>query len=788
MVDGMLGSCGWCTIKSGYKQALLCKENGYSKAKTSSNQSSKFWTKLWNIDAQPKSKLFLWKAISNFVATMDNLFKRKFSPNPTCPLCQSCAKMIEHLLFECAWTRPIWFGSSLSLRSLPSCTNIYLHLQSLIDCTLLYKEVSHTISIVATICWSIWKARNSFVYEHVDVSPHSTLALVNAQLLEFDMFMAFKQAVCNRSISQSSPRWISSIALWLRFMVETKKYNSKATLKRTFAPCILSNSFFLVAVCQRSCVLPWKHCVLPTSKILRFALEALRFVYFKDLAFCLGSTAFCLPQRSCVLLWKHRPEWSMFVMIVKQQHKLDEVSYHKLFDILKQYQKEVNELRAERLARNANPLALVATAQANQDPKPKRVKDSAYHKERMLLRKQAEKGVPLQNEQYDWLEDMDEEIDEQELEAHYSYMAKIQEVPTADTGTNSEPLEQVQNDTGYNVFANDLQHSKQSESISNTCLVETDDSNVIPDSPDMCDEDIQNDQNDVESDDERVALANLISNLKLDVDENKKIQKQLKKANTTLTQELKECKTILAETGKTLGESNSVRDSCLVALQNKQTEFEKYKAFNDRTVDYDKLELQVVAATDDSPAIPEHTTPEWSMFVTIVKQQHKLDEVSYYKLYDILKQYQKEVNELRAERLARNANPLALVATAQANQDPNKNVDTTPRYKNDNQTGQFRNQRMMNVVGARENVGSSIVQQSGKQCFNCKEFRHFAKECRKPKRVKDFAYHKERMLLCKQAEKGVPLQDEQYDWLEDTDEEIDEQELEAHYSYMAKIN
>nr|GFC49650.1 hypothetical protein [Tanacetum cinerariifolium] len=58
---------------------------------------------------------------------------------------------------------------------------------------------------------------------------------------------------------------------------------------------------------------------------------------------------------------------------------------------------------------------------------------------------------------------------------------------------------------------------------SNTCLVETDDSNVIPDSPGMCEDDIQNEQNDVENDDERVALANLIANLKLDVDENKKI-------------------------------------------------------------------------------------------------------------------------------------------------------------------------------------------------------------------------------------------------------------------------
>ncbi|GJT77353.1 integrase, catalytic region, zinc finger, CCHC-type containing protein [Tanacetum coccineum] len=172
--------------------------------------------------------------------------------------------------------------------------------------------------------------------------------------------------------------------------------------------------------------------------------------------------------------------------------------------------------------------------------KPKRVKDSTYHKEKMLLCKQAEKGVQLQAEQSDWLADTDEEIDEQELEAHYNYMTKIQEVPNADLGTDSEPLEQVQYDTEYNVFANEIQHSEQSESISNTCVVETVDSNVIPDSPDMCDNDIQNDQNVVECDDERVALANLIANLKLDVDENKKIQKQLKKANASLTQELKE--------------------------------------------------------------------------------------------------------------------------------------------------------------------------------------------------------------------------------------------------------
>ncbi|GKA34074.1 retrovirus-related pol polyprotein from transposon TNT 1-94 [Tanacetum coccineum] len=113
-------------------------------------------------------------------------------------------------------------------------------------------------------------------------------------------------------------------------------------------------------------------------------------------------------------------------------------------------------------------------------------------------------------------------------------------------------------------------------------------------------------------------------------------------------------------------------------------------------------------------------------------------------------------------------------------------MDTTPRYVHEN-TGQFANQRTVTVVGARETVGSQVVQQTVIQCFKCKEFRHFTKECRKPKRAKDYTYHKKKMLMCKQAKKGVPLQAEQADWLEDMDEEINKQELEAHYSFMAKI-
>ncbi|GKG37769.1 hypothetical protein Tco_0456992, partial [Tanacetum coccineum] len=125
----------------------------------------------------------------------------------------------------------------------------------------------------------------------------------------------------------------------------------------------------------------------------------------------------------------------------------------------------------------------------------------------MMMCKQAEQGVPLQ---VDWLEDTNEEIDEQKLEAHYSFMAKIQEVLPEESSSTEQPLEQVQNHDENNVFTNERQHY---ENNTTECV------------------------------DERVALANLIANLTLNTEKNKTILKQLKKANASLTQELKECKT-----------------------------------------------------------------------------------------------------------------------------------------------------------------------------------------------------------------------------------------------------
>nr|GEZ80212.1 hypothetical protein [Tanacetum cinerariifolium] len=111
------------------------------------------------------------------------------------------------------------------------------------------------------------------------------------------------------------------------------------------------------------------------------------------------------------------------------------------------------------------------------------------------------------NAQADWRDDTDDELEDQELETHYMYMAQIQEVSpdAANSGPifDSEPVEQIdQNDD---------------------------------------DDDLAN---------ERELLASLIEKLKCEIDDSKNRHKFLETSNKVLVEKLKEANNKLSETNK----------------------------------------------------------------------------------------------------------------------------------------------------------------------------------------------------------------------------------------------
>nr|GEW00504.1 hypothetical protein [Tanacetum cinerariifolium] len=248
-------------------------------------------------------------------------------------------------------------------------------------------------------------------------------------------------------------------------------------------------------------------------------------------------------------------EWQRFVTLVKLSQEMKTISYHKLYDILKQHQNEVNEIRAGRIARVANPLALVAQQQPNRGKEIVNSPQPIYDQGPSMVAEDDETSK-------------DKEIDKLMALIHYCLIKstnlptttfKLHQTPVeqimiilqglteaqdaADSGPifDAEPLQKVSNDDHYNVFTIESDHPEQSESIHDTYPIEQKEHNVIIDSLDMSYDKEQIDQNDDDVDlvNERELLASLIEKLKCEINDSKNRNKFLETSNKVLVEKLK---------------------------------------------------------------------------------------------------------------------------------------------------------------------------------------------------------------------------------------------------------
>ncbi|GJS08833.1 gag-pol polyprotein [Tanacetum coccineum] len=205
----------------------------------------------------------------------------------------------------------------------------------------------------------------------------------------------------------------------------------------------------------------------------------------------------------------------------------------------------------------------------------------------------------------------------------------------------------------------------------------------------------------------------------------------------------------------------------------------------------------------------------------------RLTEDSYNDLFDYLQQFKKLVNALRAEKVEKSHDPLALVAhtglssrttTPYYVTHPASVVDYDDDYQGDvtqnnsedpltsamNLLDQAITERFSNPTNNQEIIEGNNVQNNvgniqrtlrttssgtaaNVQCYNCSEKGHYASNYPKP-RVRDLKYFMEQMFLAKQDEAGVILTDEHNDFhFADASQMEEIKELSANICLMARI-
>ncbi|XP_058195012.1 uncharacterized protein LOC131311532 [Rhododendron vialii] len=186
-------SQGIYTVKSGYRVALKINEIYIDKPESSFKPNKHLWKLIWKLNVPPKVRNFWWRVCKNGLATKENLFRRRCAQSPTCPLCNDCVESVEHMLTQCAWTRPVWFGSNLISKVSPEkCPSMLIWSSGIIDKSSSLKEASEVISKVAL---HIWKERNDFVFNHLEVNPLSTVVRASKAQTEFGLISAIQREV-----------------------------------------------------------------------------------------------------------------------------------------------------------------------------------------------------------------------------------------------------------------------------------------------------------------------------------------------------------------------------------------------------------------------------------------------------------------------------------------------------------------------------------------------------------------------------------------------------------------
>lgn len=123
----------------------------------------------------PKIQNLIWRAISGALPVATRLQTRGIQLDSICQRCCVAEESINHIFFECPYARAVWMASDIRELFAPS-NVLEINLQTCLDLAGNGNLQDDIRLRPMWIIWTLWKARNEFLFSKKNVQPQEVFS------------------------------------------------------------------------------------------------------------------------------------------------------------------------------------------------------------------------------------------------------------------------------------------------------------------------------------------------------------------------------------------------------------------------------------------------------------------------------------------------------------------------------------------------------------------------------------------------------------------------------------
>ena len=171
---------GAFSVKTTYRVAIRI--NQQEQVENSLAQKDRrLWNRIWKLNIPPKVRNFVWRACSDILPNSTNLCRKRIPLNPACAICQQHDETVAHALWGCPLARNVQALVKGKMQKWSSkVEDFYILVRELMG-VLTTKE----LEVWAIVSWSIWNARNRYLFDKKQSQPADILQGVLSLLQEY---------------------------------------------------------------------------------------------------------------------------------------------------------------------------------------------------------------------------------------------------------------------------------------------------------------------------------------------------------------------------------------------------------------------------------------------------------------------------------------------------------------------------------------------------------------------------------------------------------------------------